>query len=117
MAEVRNRKAKTINDREKEDEADKKIPKAVKAQGGVCFRLILALVGLVFLALGVSFIVTETFTFGLKVPNLRKYLPVSVLNYKFLGSVLQRKEITLTTAELAQYDGSDPNKPIYLAIK
>ncbi|ORY43412.1 cytochrome b5 [Rhizoclosmatium globosum] len=34
-----------------------------------------------------------------------------------LASQGERKLITLTAEELKQYDGSDPSKPIYLAIK
>ncbi|KND01606.1 uncharacterized protein SPPG_03403 [Spizellomyces punctatus DAOM BR117] len=52
--------------------------------------------------LATSWIVTDSLTFGYPIPNWRK--------------LLHRHEITLTTAELAQYDGTDPSKPIYLAI-
>jgi hypothetical protein len=29
----------------------------------------------------------------------------------------KKPEVVFTAAELAEFDGSDPNKPIYLAIK
>ncbi|KAJ3300739.1 hypothetical protein HK104_006037 [Borealophlyctis nickersoniae] len=68
----------------------------------VLSTLFTSLALLLFTAAATSYIVTETFTFGYPVPNWRKYLPV--------------KERIFTDAELAQYDGSDPNKPVYLAI-
>ncbi|KAF1844334.1 uncharacterized protein K460DRAFT_397448 [Cucurbitaria berberidis CBS 394.84] len=33
-----------------------------------------------------------------------------------IGRVSQQREVHLTDAELAQYDGTDPSKPIYLAL-
>ncbi|KAJ3121625.1 hypothetical protein HK098_003517 [Nowakowskiella sp. JEL0407] len=51
---------------------------------------------------GVSYMITDTFTFGILIPNLRRYLP--------------KREVTFTPQQLLQYDGSDESKPIYLAI-
>ncbi|KAJ3100984.1 hypothetical protein HDU97_001740 [Phlyctochytrium planicorne] len=83
-------------------EDDKKLGAPKKKSSRICLKIFLVLVSLIAATLATSYIVTNTFTFGYKIPNLRKYLP--------------RKEIVLTAAELAQYDGSDPTKPIYLAI-
>ncbi|KAI8356684.1 cytochrome b5-like heme/steroid binding domain-containing protein [Blakeslea trispora] len=51
-----------------------------------------------------SYLVTESWTWGYrgKWTNIHTYIP--------------RKERIFTEAELAQYDGTDPTKPIYLAI-
>ena len=32
-------------------------------------------------------------------------------------SLIQSRPLNLTESELSQYDGSDPNKPIYLALE
>ncbi|KAJ3042354.1 hypothetical protein HDV00_007488 [Rhizophlyctis rosea] len=72
-------------------------------QRGTTLRNIILFLGLtLFLAAATSYIITDTLTFGQKLPNWRKYIPA--------------KEKTFTTKELAQYDGSDLSKPIYLAI-
>ncbi|KAI8853514.1 hypothetical protein BC829DRAFT_382251, partial [Chytridium lagenaria] len=67
--------------------ADSKKVAKKRSCGGICLRVFVFLLAIIALTLSGSFIVTNTFTFGLKIPNLRKYLP--------------RKEIVLTTAELA----------------
>ncbi|KAG0225848.1 hypothetical protein BGW42_004074 [Actinomortierella wolfii] len=52
-----------------------------------------------------SYLVTDSWLWGYqgKYSNWRRWLP--------------RKNLVFTPEELAQYDGTDPNKPIYLAIK
>ncbi|KAF9923976.1 hypothetical protein BGZ65_008586 [Modicella reniformis] len=52
-----------------------------------------------------SYLITDTWLWGYKgkYVNWRHWVP--------------RKQIVLTQKELAQYDGSDPAKPIYLAVK
>lgn len=65
----------------------------------ICFQLTYILLGLFF---GASYIITSTWTWGYKLPNWRKYLP--------------REELILSAAQLAEFDGSDPTKPIYLAV-
>ncbi|KAG0350615.1 hypothetical protein BGZ54_003717, partial [Gamsiella multidivaricata] len=52
-----------------------------------------------------SYLVTDTWLWGYngKYVNWRHWVP--------------RKQIVVTQKELAQYDGADPTKPIYLAIK
>ncbi|KAJ3197091.1 hypothetical protein HK101_006053 [Irineochytrium annulatum] len=104
--------------------------KREKASDGGCLSTLLLIVGLIITTLAVSFVTTESLTFGYKVPNLNKLLPVRSApetdgmkkeeTPKAEGpapSSKKRKELVLTTEELAQYDGSDPDKPIYLAIK
>ncbi|KAL0138673.1 dihydrofolate reductase [Mucor lusitanicus] len=51
-----------------------------------------------------SYLITESWTWGYrgKWTNINTYIP--------------RKEMIFTEQELLQYDGSDPKKPIYLAI-
>ena len=44
-------------------------------------------------------------------------LEVPRCNVSLLLSLIQSSPLNLTESELAQYDGSDPNKPIYLAIE
>lgn len=56
-----------------------------------------------------SFIITDTLTFGYDLPTLRK------IQYVYLDP--NREMIYLTAEELREYDGSDLKKPIYLAIK
>ncbi|KAG0300076.1 hypothetical protein BGZ98_009504 [Dissophora globulifera] len=52
-----------------------------------------------------SYVITDTWLWGYsgKYSNWRHWIP--------------RKQIVLTQKELAQYDGTDPSKPIYLAIQ
>ncbi|KAF9179649.1 hypothetical protein BGZ51_006765 [Haplosporangium sp. Z 767] len=52
-----------------------------------------------------SYLITDTWLWGYngKYANWRRWIP--------------RKQIVLTQKELAQYDGSDPTKKIYLAVK
>ncbi|CAG8559998.1 9660_t:CDS:2 [Cetraspora pellucida] len=51
-----------------------------------------------------SYLITETWTWGYqnKYTNWRNWIP--------------RREIVFTEEELAKYDGSDPNLPIYIAL-
>ncbi|CAH1766279.1 10841_t:CDS:2 [Entrophospora sp. SA101] len=51
-----------------------------------------------------SYFITETWTWGYQnqYTNWRNYIP--------------RRDLILTEEELAKYDGSDPNLPIYIAI-
>ncbi|KAI9293345.1 cytochrome b5 [Neoconidiobolus thromboides FSU 785] len=51
-----------------------------------------------------SYLITESFTWGYKnkYTNWRTYIP--------------RKQITFTPKELAKYDGTNPDLPIYIAI-
>jgi len=66
------------------------------------FRVLGLLVVMVFLS---SYLVTETWTWGYqgKYTNWRNWIP--------------RREIVLTLDELAKYDGSDPELPIYFSIE
>ncbi|KAL3900790.1 MAG: hypothetical protein SGCHY_001099 [Lobulomycetales sp.] len=74
-------------------------PKSSSALGSVLSFLI----ALIVITLATSYLVTDTLTFGRKVPNWRKYIP--------------RAEKTFTVSELAEYDGTDPSKPIYLSLR
>ncbi|KAJ3383423.1 hypothetical protein HDU92_004217 [Lobulomyces angularis] len=67
-----------------------------------CLKLIKFLTVFILITIGFSYITTETFTFGHKIPNWRKYIP--------------RKERVFTVEELSKYDGTNPDLPIYLAI-
>ncbi|KAI9236655.1 hypothetical protein MVEG_04308 [Podila verticillata NRRL 6337] len=62
------------------------------------------LLGIIFFFLS-SYLVTDTWLWGYngKYANWRRWIP--------------RKQLVFTQEELKQYDGSDPNKNIYLAIK
>jgi len=51
----------------------------------------------------ISYLTTNSFFWGRKPPNWRRYIP--------------RKEKIFTEKELAEYDGTDPSKPIYLSCK
>ncbi|KAJ1675986.1 hypothetical protein EV182_000199 [Spiromyces aspiralis] len=64
-----------------------------------------AATSIIVLNLCLSYLFTESFTWGVqnKWTNWRNYIP--------------RKEVVLTLDELRKYDGTDPNLPIYLAIK
>ncbi|TPX44266.1 hypothetical protein SeMB42_g04391 [Synchytrium endobioticum] len=57
------------------------------------------------MAFALSYIVTETLTFGLTIPSYRKIM-----------TQLFPATRNFTLEELKQYDGTDPAKPIYLAI-
>lgn len=67
-------------------------------------------VGLVFAYCGLSYLATggETYSIGYQVPM--KYLHLDTLTSPF------RKPLWITPEELAVFDGSDENKPLYLAI-
>ena len=66
-----------------------------------------------------SYVITETWTWGYK----SKWMYAQ--NWKYLlvifpqpsCSLTQTRPLNLTESELARYDGSDPTKPIYLAIE
>ncbi|KAJ3401315.1 hypothetical protein HDV05_000574, partial [Chytridiales sp. JEL 0842] len=90
-----------------DSDADSKATKQPKSSSSplvTLLTILLTLSGLVTLGLCVSFVTTNSLTFGYKVPNWRKFLPST------------SKELILTTEQLAKFDGSDPSKPIYLAI-
>ncbi|KAI8621992.1 cytochrome b5-like heme/steroid binding domain-containing protein [Chytriomyces sp. MP71] len=80
--------------------ADKKAKKSGGSSALVSFAIVLAVITVATLAS--SFVLTKSLTFGYDLNKLRKHVP--------------RKIITLTTAELKGYDGTDPSKPVYLAI-
>jgi hypothetical protein len=66
-----------------------------------------------------SYVITETWTWGYQSKWMQaqnwKYLLVSLIPLGF--PLTQTRPLSLTEAELAQYDGTDPSKPIYLAIE
>ncbi|KAJ3247546.1 hypothetical protein HDU78_003959 [Chytriomyces hyalinus] len=104
MSEIRQRKTAggASNPTPTPANAKKPAPQANKNGGFSCMPLLLALVLIIGATLSTSFVLTKTLTFGYNPQALRKHFP--------------RKTITLTTEELKQYDGKDPNKPVYLAI-
>jgi|SRR5579859_1488749 len=65
-----------------------------------------------------SYIITETWTWGYKnkwtQPRNWKYIFVPPQKSRGL---IQSSPLNLTEAELAKFDGSDPNLPLYLAIE
>ncbi|KAJ2999023.1 hypothetical protein HDV02_003716 [Globomyces sp. JEL0801] len=86
-------------------------PKEKKPTSNSGFGLGNILLSIVLLVLGIlsaSYLTTETFDFGGQIHRLK------VLSHKYFPADGER---IFTAAELAQYDGSDENKPIYLAIK
>ncbi|KAJ3266530.1 Component of the SF3b subcomplex of the U2 snRNP [Chytriomyces hyalinus] len=104
MSEIRQRKTAggASNPTPTPANAKKPAPQANKNGGFSCMPLLLALVLIIGATVSTSFVLTKTLTFGYNPQALRKHFP--------------RKTITLTTEELKQYDGKDPNKPVYLAI-
>jgi predicted heme/steroid binding protein len=48
--------------------------------------------------------------------HARKSFPCPYVKHQAVDNSPQRGQVTLTDAELLQYDGSDPTKPIYLAL-
>ncbi|KAJ3210587.1 hypothetical protein HDU67_005171 [Dinochytrium kinnereticum] len=103
---------------------DDKKKTAKRSTASICLQLFLGFFGLIALTLAASYLTTNTLTFGYPIPNIRKYLPVGRFYFPRRSKkpaaegdgAVKRKEITLTTAELAEFDGSDPSKPIYLGI-
>lgn len=88
---------------DKPSEGTKKTVKK-SPQGGS--SILSLLVTLVIIALATSYVATDTFTFGFKLPSFGQV-------YR---KVVPGEERVFTVEELAQYDGSDPDKPIYLAL-
>ena len=86
----------------------------VKSRNSCSSILISLLVGLVILS-AVSFMVTDSFTFGIPLPTFRRVKRVFVRNCCLDNQ--DGPEITLTQEELSKYDGSDPSLPLYIAIK
>lgn len=76
----------------------KKTTKEQPSSSGAIILLSLALIPTVLILLSaISYYQTETFTFAL---NWRRYMP----------------ERSFTLVELSQYDGSDPDTPIFIAL-
>jgi len=75
-----------------------------KKEGGLMsspfFKLLMNGILIYFAA---SYLITNTLTWGKKLPNWRRYIP--------------RKERIFTEKELKEYDGTDPSKPIYISCK
>ncbi|KAI8823745.1 cytochrome b5-like heme/steroid binding domain-containing protein [Fimicolochytrium jonesii] len=69
----------------------------------VILRTLLVLIlGSLMAAAFLSYLVTDSLTFGYTVPNWRRFV--------------YTRPVTLTESELSTYDGSDPSKPIYIGI-
>lgn len=72
-----------------------------------------------------SYLITETWTWGYrgKWTNINTYIPVSIKEWGNLAIstkyliMKKRKEMIFTEQQLLEFDGSDPKKPIYLAIE
>ncbi|KAL1920447.1 uncharacterized protein VTP21DRAFT_824 [Calcarisporiella thermophila] len=75
-----------------------------RKQKSILKELVQNIILLLVLSLSASYLVTGTWTWGYegKYTNWRHWIP--------------RKELVFSEAELAKYDGSDPNLPIYIAI-
>ncbi|ORX79561.1 cytochrome b5 [Anaeromyces robustus] len=88
------------NDTEEKKKLKKKYNNKNHSVISTFFKLLLH--GVIFY-FSASYLITNTFSWGKKFPNWRRYIP--------------RKELTFTEKELAEYDGTDPSKPIYLSCK
>jgi hypothetical protein len=74
MPEVRQRKKpETISDISDEDILIPKEPSTSSCAKDTC----IVLSALILLLLGMSYVVTQTFTFGYTLPNIQKYIPVN----------------------------------------
>lgn len=101
MAEIRQRKADLDNkDTPLVVDTQRVIPPAEKAS--VCKSMCKWFFLVVLLLLTASYLITETFTFNHTLPSVQKMLP--------------RDLKTMTLEELKEFDGSDPEKPLYLAV-
>ncbi|KAL2197048.1 hypothetical protein P885DRAFT_36041 [Corynascus similis CBS 632.67] len=93
------KKQKSVKERLDEDEASSHVLDI--------FRL---LTFLILAYCGLSYLVSSGETYSLGLPNAPKYLNVDWWKKQLRGPIY------LTLDELAAYDGTDPTKPIYLAI-
>ncbi|KAJ1567814.1 hypothetical protein HK096_008577 [Nowakowskiella sp. JEL0078] len=104
MSSTRQRKSEPKEEHEEgkpeEKKSEKETIKAAKTSWLSAFLFAFIFTSLI--TLGISYLITDSFTFGVAIPNLRKYFP--------------RRELVFTPEELLQYDGSDLNKPVYIAI-
>ncbi|TPX34491.1 hypothetical protein SmJEL517_g02804 [Synchytrium microbalum] len=108
MSELKQRKTPTAEKIEGESSKDK--TKRLKKQAGrdssALLTIFQVLIFCVLLTLAISHVSTRTPLFGVELPTLnqvyRKFVPAK-------GRVFKPEELKL-------YDGSDPTKPIYLAI-
>ncbi|KAI4859799.1 cytochrome b5 [Hypoxylon rubiginosum] len=129
MAEVRQRKGKKeeplgarIVELGTDDESDTPVPKPTRKPStkklvdnddegySPWVDILRVLSFLVFASCGLSYLVSggESFTWSLRAPP--KYMQMDWWKAQFQGPVY------LTPTELAQYDGADEAKPVYLAI-
>ncbi|KAI8147261.1 cytochrome b5-like heme/steroid binding domain-containing protein [Fennellomyces sp. T-0311] len=82
---------------------DNEAKKQVKSSS-IVGTIATAIVWMVILFFGASYLITESWTWGYrgKWTNINTYIP--------------RKELVFTEEQLLRYDGSNPNLPIYLAV-
>jgi len=73
-----------------------------------CLAIIIGLAVSTFTFIVISYIITNSFLFGFD-NKVTRFIAIQQAKFG-MGKVF-------TLAELKQYDGSDPNKPIYLAIR
>jgi dihydrofolate reductase len=85
-------------------EEKKPAPTPQKSKFG---NFLLSIILLILGTISASYLSTNTWDFGGQFAKIQR---------KYLRSQ-QGKDRVFTAAELAKYDGSDPSKPIYLAIK
>ncbi|KAJ3392738.1 hypothetical protein HDU84_003475 [Entophlyctis sp. JEL0112] len=78
-------------------------PMSLKAQKKSMWSVATLVVSIVPLLLAASFLTTNTMTFGVDPHGLTR-------------RIFPRQPRVFTTAELKEFDGSDPSKPIYVAI-
>ncbi|KAJ3092751.1 hypothetical protein HK102_003320 [Quaeritorhiza haematococci] len=117
MSTINNRKPNKSKDDDPAAKSSKSKAATTKAGRGLCGSIILYLGVALILALSASYIITDTLTFGQKIPHWKKFLPIRVRPRKTLFLFgYQKQEKVFKTEDLNQYDGSDPSKPIYLAI-
>ncbi|CAG8551704.1 cytochrome b5 [Rhizophagus irregularis] len=78
--------------------------KSSSSGGLICLSILQVILTFLIINFAASFFLTETWFWGYegKYTNWRNWIP--------------RREIIFSEAELAKYDGSDPNLPIYIAM-
>lgn len=103
---LKNRKNSKPDDRKEQDKL-KPVPHANDYSSVSLLDVVRMLVGIILLNVCVSWWFTGTVTYKYK----GKLIQPHFWRYKLMGT-----PVLLTDSEMASYDGSDPSKPIYIAI-
>jgi predicted heme/steroid binding protein len=71
----------------------------------ICTSILFLIIGVI----SASYLSTQTLDFNGQFAKIQKFIKYNLMN--------NANEVVLTPEQLAEHDGSDPEKPIYLAIK